>query len=566
MSTTVTVNGTSYAVPAEGDSSWATDVSNLLIALATSTKVLQTSSSTFTLTTDVNFGATYGPVATYYKSRGTNPASAGVFRLANAENISWRNAANSADLSLKVNASDLLQFNSINIVDASSTQTLTNKTISGSSNTLSNIGYSALNLSTSIVNADISTSAAIARSKLATLSASKAVVTDGFGYDIASTTTSTEIGYLGGVTSAVQTQLDAKIAKTLTTTTGDIIYASSANTPARLAIGTDTYVLTSTSGVPAWAAPAAAPNSSYEISNLGLATSVGSSALTIALKQADGTTDPSTGASAIKVGMRSSTLTSGRYNQRSATAATSLVISSGSTLGQISTLPARLYIYLIDNAGTLELAVSQKLFPETQLISTTAEGGAGAADSATVMYSTTARSSVPFRLVGILDNTQTTAGTWASAGTKLQVGHYDSLTSEPVIFVAEGATSSAVGTNTDIPFNTIVEDTHSGWSVGNKDWTVPISGYYEASFASKVSGTASLNQYADFMIQIDGTTKRSIVQYVQYASGSGWHAFVQWQGYLTAGQKINATVDTNITSPSLSTSASYTFMHIKRIK
>jgi len=565
MSTTVTVNGTSYAVPAEGDSSWATDVSNLLIALATSTKVLQTSSSTFTLTTDVNFGATYGPVATYYKSRGTNPASAGVFRLANAENISWRNAANSADLSLKLSASDWLQFNSVNLADISTAQTLTNKTISGSSNTLSNIAYSSLNLSTSIVNADISGSAAIALNKLATVTASRALVSDGSGNISASSITATTLGYLDA-TSSVQTQLDAKIAKTLTTTTGDIIYASSANTPARLAIGTDTYVLTSTSGVPAWAAPAAAPNASYEISNLGLATSVGSSALTIALKQADGTTDPNTGASAVKVGMRSSTLTSGLYNQRLATAATSLVISSGSTLGQISTLPARLFIYLIDNAGTLELAVSQKLFPETQLISTTAEGGAGAADSATVMYSTTARSSVPFRLIGILDNTQTTAGTWASVGTKLQVGNYDSLTSEPVIFVAEGATSSAVGTNTDIPFNTIVEDTHSGWSVGNKDWTVPISGYYEASFASKVSGTASLNQYADFMIQIDGTTKRSIVQYVQYASGSGWHALIQWQGYLTAGQKINATVDTNITSPSLSTSASYTFMNIKRIK
>lgn len=129
MSTTVTVNGTSYAVPAEGDSSWATDVSNLLIALATSTKVLQTSSSTFTLTTDVNFGATYGPVAAYYKSRGTNPASAGVLRLANAENVSWRNNANSGDLSLKVSTADWLQFNSINLVDVSTAQTLTNKTL-----------------------------------------------------------------------------------------------------------------------------------------------------------------------------------------------------------------------------------------------------------------------------------------------------------------------------------------------------------------------------------------------------------------------------------------------------
>lgn len=47
------------------------------------------------------------------------------------------------------------------------------------------------------------------------------------------------------------------IPKTLTTTTGDIIYASSANTPARLAIGSSTQVLTVSGGVPVWATPAA---------------------------------------------------------------------------------------------------------------------------------------------------------------------------------------------------------------------------------------------------------------------------------------------------------------------
>jgi hypothetical protein len=42
------------------------------------------------------------------------------------------------------------------------------------------------------------------------------------------------------------------IPKNLTTTTGDIIYASSANTPARLGIGSSNQVLTVNSGVPAW--------------------------------------------------------------------------------------------------------------------------------------------------------------------------------------------------------------------------------------------------------------------------------------------------------------------------
>lgn len=45
------------------------------------------------------------------------------------------------------------------------------------------------------------------------------------------------------------------IPKTLTSTTGDIIYASSANTPARLGIGTSGQLLGISGGVPAWTTP-----------------------------------------------------------------------------------------------------------------------------------------------------------------------------------------------------------------------------------------------------------------------------------------------------------------------
>ena len=46
------------------------------------------------------------------------------------------------------------------------------------------------------------------------------------------------------------------INNTLTTTTGDIIYASAANTPARLAIGSTDQVLKVSGGIPAWSTPA----------------------------------------------------------------------------------------------------------------------------------------------------------------------------------------------------------------------------------------------------------------------------------------------------------------------
>lgn len=80
-----------------------------------------------------------------------------------------------------------------------------------------------------------------------------------------STVSATELGYLDGVSSAIQTQIDSKIGSasaispTLIDAKGDLIVGSAADTAARLAVGTNDYVLTAdssaTNGVK-WAAPA----------------------------------------------------------------------------------------------------------------------------------------------------------------------------------------------------------------------------------------------------------------------------------------------------------------------
>jgi len=64
-----------------------------------------------------------------------------------------------------------------------------------------------------IVNADVNASAALEFSKMENITASRALVSDSNGDVSAATTTSTEIGYVNGVTSAIQTQLDAKASK-----------------------------------------------------------------------------------------------------------------------------------------------------------------------------------------------------------------------------------------------------------------------------------------------------------------------------------------------------------------
>jgi hypothetical protein len=158
--------------------------------------------------------------------------------------------------------------------------------------------------------------------------------------------------------------------------------------------------------------------SSEQIENLGLAFSVGSSALTCAAKQADGSTDASASAP-VYVGMRSATLTSGAFAQRSIVAALSLVVPSTATLGHTSAVAGNLYWYLLDNAGTLELAVSATDFGRAGIASTTTI--AGGSNTAATMYSTTGRSNVPFRKIALTIDTQTVAGTWAAAPSTVQV-------------------------------------------------------------------------------------------------------------------------------------------------
>jgi hypothetical protein len=73
-----------------------------------------------------------------------------------------------------------------------------------------------------------------------------------------STVDATELGYLDGVTSAIQTQVDAKTAKATLTTKGDVYAATAASTPARLAVGANNTVLTADSNYSTglkWAAP-----------------------------------------------------------------------------------------------------------------------------------------------------------------------------------------------------------------------------------------------------------------------------------------------------------------------
>lgn len=112
MSTPVSYVGTQYNVPAYQDTGYAQGAGNLssyLIALATGSLTL--SGGSFPLTADADFGGSFGLKSLYYKSRESNIASSGIFRMANASTgIAWRDAANAANKVLTVNSSDQLAY------------------------------------------------------------------------------------------------------------------------------------------------------------------------------------------------------------------------------------------------------------------------------------------------------------------------------------------------------------------------------------------------------------------------------------------------------------------------
>ena len=116
----------------------------------------------------------------------------------------------------------------------------------------------------------------------------------------------------------------------------------------------------------------------------------------------------------------------------SVSTAISFTIPSGATLGTFSAKQNKLLLLAINNAGTIELAVcnawNNTNLNEASAISTTAI--TAAADSAVINYSTTARTGVYFRIIGILTSTQTTAGTWATLPTMQSGGAWSPLVNQ----------------------------------------------------------------------------------------------------------------------------------------
>ena len=109
--------------------------------------------------------------------------------------------------------------------------------------------------------------------------------------------------------------------------------------------------------------------------------------------------------------------TTGGFDVLEGTSALSFTFSSGSNGGAVNNLEFKAGILLLNNAGTLDMGVVVRPsgIKDNSIVSTTAEGGAGAADSPRVIYSASTLTNVRARVLGYATYTLAAVGTWDTA-------------------------------------------------------------------------------------------------------------------------------------------------------
>ncbi len=270
MAQSITFNGVTYSVPAIGDRSWGASLSAYFVAISTGS--LQKTGGSFTLTADVDFGATKGLKSVYYITKNSTPATAGQLRLGRTDVISWRDQANGANLDLGVDASNNLNFNNHIVIPSSgiippgaggtgisnnSGQTIT---FAGTNNgiTFTVAGATALTLPTS--------------GTVATLAGSETLTNKTMS---GASNTFTNISLTTGVTGTLPVANGGTGLASYTS--GDMLYASGATTLAKLALGAANAVLKTDGSVLVWGALVNAnidAAAAIAYSKLNLATSI----------------------------------------------------------------------------------------------------------------------------------------------------------------------------------------------------------------------------------------------------------------------------------------------------
>lgn len=258
--------------------------------------------------------------------------------------------------------------------------------------------------------------------------------------------------------------------------------------------------------------------------NLALSAGVSSSALTVSIKGVDGN-DPSD-SNPVYIPFRNVTASTGDTTWLVINTSTSITVSSGSTLGTSSGVGARIWIVGFNDGGTFRLGVincyaSGVIYPLRSdiIASSTAEGGAGAADSAGVIYTGTAVSSKAMIVLGYLEAAEATAGTWATTPSKIQIWTQAMNLPGSMVQVSHASSQSASTGTTALPDdNTIPQNTEGDQYLTTS--ITPSSAINRLLVSSTVCGSHSANNAWTFALFQDSTANALAASRAVVASGA----------------------------------------------
>lgn len=241
-----------------------------------------------------------------------------------------------------------------------------------------------------------------------------------------------------------------------------------------------------------------------------LVPSVAGSALTVALKTQAGI-DPSA-ADPVYAIFRNATAANGDYTVLTITAATSLVISSGSSLGVSANSTAfRVWVVGFNDAGTFRLGAinclsGTDIYPLNGwgIATSTAEGGAGAADSAQTFYTGTAVAAKAYATLGYMtwETGLAAVGTWAAGPTRAQLfGPGVPLPGTPIGGARADVGSLATGTTLMTPNDTIPVNTQGDQYMSKAYTPQSAANLLDVTSQMHLSNSSGASQIAAMLFQ-----------------------------------------------------------------
>lgn len=259
---------------------------------------------------------------------------------------------------------------------------------------------------------------------------------------------------------------------------GDLLIATAADTPARLPIGTNGFMLMPHSAAAEgmiWSSP----GPTLFTGRVTVTPNSPANGITLAIKARSGN-DPSN-AEPVYVAIPDG---AGSYDIFNIVSAMSLAITSGSTLGTVSGQAHRIYFGFANDNGTLRLFVYQPIaytsadefthatIVDGQTYTSTAEGGAGGADLAQTLYTATAMGTPRrVRVVGYWEGSQATAGTWVSAVTLVHVLKPGDRRSGDVVQTHWYRSGALQQTSSAIPYDDTIPQNAEGAEWANRNIT-----------------------------------------------------------------------------------------------